>query len=373
MSGQKFTIQTNTKQTSQRINKISSRKVENPHYYGHRARLRQRFINAHHSLFNYELLELILGLTIPHRDVKALAKDLLNVYGNLHTTINAPVERLSSFRSKENGSRLTDITIITIKVVGAIIARTTYFLPKRNTIDKLGEFAVVTSKKEDARDYCTYLSQRFLTEDIDSFTDDELLEWILLRVNLRQNIEQLAMILLYVHGNLKNIIHTPIENLRSFKWQNKTYHLSLVTSVALLVIGEIALRKHNIIGCQILRDWGKIEEFCYELVWFLKKEECHLIFLDKKNTVIKEEIQQSGTIDYISIYPREIIERSLQIGASSIVIIHNHPSGDPSPSKDDLSMTYQVKQALQLVRIDLFDHLIIGSEGIYSFKNNGLL
>jgi DNA repair protein RadC len=102
-------------------------------------------------------------------------------------------------------------------------------------------------------------------------------------------------------------------------------------------------------------------------------ERFHLLFLDKKNVLIASEAQQKGTVDHTPVYPREVVKRALELNASAIIMVHNHPSGDPKPSRADVEMTRQVKDAAQAVGINLHDHLVIGKSGHSSFKSMGLL
>jgi DNA repair protein RadC len=104
-----------------------------------------------------------------------------------------------------------------------------------------------------------------------------------------------------------------------------------------------------------------------------KREQFRILFLDKKNVLIADEVQQTGTVDHAPVYPREVIKRALELSASAIIVVHNHPSGDPAPSADDIAMTEEIRDSGERLGITLHDHLIIGRKGHASFKSLGLL
>jgi len=221
---------------------------EPPHYLGHRQRLRERFLTDPKGLLDYELLELVLGLAIPRRDVKPLAKELLAEFGDLWSLVRAP----------------------------------------------------------DAR-----LAQHGLTDGV---------------------------------------------------------------RVALRSIGELAERglKAQIRSKPVLSHWENVIAYCQAAMGAEREEQFRLLFLDNKNQLMSDEVQHRGTINHTAAYPREIVRRALDLGASAVILVHNHPSGDPTPSQADIRLTKDIIAAAQPLGIRIHDHLIIGRGQHASLKALGL-
>ncbi|MDD3370243.1 MAG: DNA repair protein RadC, partial [Alphaproteobacteria bacterium] len=137
----------------------------------------------------------------------------------------------------------------------------------------------------------------------------------------------------------------------------------------------IALRaqKKEIIGRQLLNSWQRMMDYCHMAMAHEVTEQFRLLFLDRRNYLLAEEVQQRGTIDHTPVYPREIVKRALEIGAGALVLAHNHPSGDTTPSKDDIAMTRAIIEACKPLGIVVHDHVVIGKDGMTSFKNLGLI
>ncbi len=217
---------------------------------GHRERLRTRFIEAPEALPDYELLELLLGIAIPQRDTKPLAKALIRRFGSFADVITAEVEDLK-------------------------------------TIDGIKDVAASTLK----------------------------------------------------------------------------------------VVREAAIRlaRAPVINTSVISNWDTLLDYCRTAMATLPTEQFRLLFLDRQNALIADELQQTGTVDHTPLYPREVVKRALSLHASAVILVHNHPSGDPKPSKADIDMTRMVKGALAAVGISVHDHLVIGRKGHASFKAMGLL
>ena len=133
------------------------------------------------------------------------------------------------------------------------------------------------------------------------------------------------------------------------------------------------LAKTKVMGRPALSSWSALLDYCTAAMARSEKEEFRVLFLDRKNHLIADEVQNRGTIDHTPVYPREIIKRALELGASSLILAHNHPSGDPTPSKADIAMTREVAVAAKALGISLHDHLVVGRGGHASFKSLGLL
>ncbi len=123
----------------------------------------------------------------------------------------------------------------------------------------------------------------------------------------------------------------------------------------------------------MLSSWSSVIDYCRTAMAFADKEQFRLLFLDKRNQLIADEVQQTGTVDHTPVYPREVIKRALELSATAIILVHNHPSGDPTPSQADIEMTRLVREAAKAVGITLHDHIIVGRQGHTSFRGQGLL
>ncbi|MAM34017.1 MAG: hypothetical protein CMH28_02975 [Micavibrio sp.] len=224
--------------------------AEKPHHSGHRDRLRERFIDAPNALPDYELLELLLFLAIPRRDVKPIAKDLIAKFKDLNGVLRASPEELEQVKGI---SRNTAIALKTVQAAG-------------------------------------------------------------LRV-LRQN-----------------VMKQPV-----------------------------------------LNSWSKLIDYLTASMSEESREHFRLLFLNKKNELIADELQGSGTVDHTPAYPREIMKRALEVGATALIMVHNHPSGDPSPSRADIDLTNAVIAAADTFDIAVHDHIIISRNGYTSFRSEGLI
>jgi DNA repair protein RadC len=222
-----------------------------PHFYGHRERLRARFREAgSDALADYEMLELVLFRAIPQRDVKPLAKKLLEKFGSFAEVISAPPERL-----KEVGG-LGDAAVTEFKIVAAAAQR--------------------------------------------------------------------------------------------------------------LAKGQVKKRP-------VLSSWNSVLDYCRAAQAFAEKEQFRILFLDKRNQLIADEVQQQGTVDHTPVYPREVVKRALELSATAIILVHNHPSGDPTPSQADIDMTRQVASIAKPLGVTLYDHIIVGKDGHASLKGLRLI
>jgi DNA repair protein RadC len=223
-------------------------KADEPHYAGHRARLRARFLEDPKGLQDYELLELVLALAIPRRDVKPLAKELLTEFGDLWKLVRAPSDRLSA-------AGLTDGVM-----------------------------------------------------------------------------------------------------------------------VALQSIGELAERglKAQVVNRTVITHWEDLLSYCRAAMSAEREEQFRLLYLDNKNKLMKDEVLHRGTVNHTPAYPREIIKRALDLGASAVILVHNHPSGDPTPSQADIKLTKDIVRAAEPLGIKIHDHLIIAGSEHCSLKALGV-
>jgi len=147
------------------------------------------------------------------------------------------------------------------------------------------------------------------------------------------------------------------------------------TAIQLKVIEATALRlsKTRLLNRPVLSSWNALLDYCVAAMSRAPQEEFRVLFLDRKNVLIADEVQSQGTIDHTPVYPREIVRRALEHSASAMILVHNHPSGDPTPSRADIEMTNEIVQAAKALRIAVHDHLVVGRGGTASFKALGLL
>jgi DNA repair protein RadC len=225
--------------------------ADTPHYHGHRDRLRARFQEAGaETLPDYELLELLLFRSIPQRDVKPLAKELIQRFGSFAEVLGAPASRLTEVKGVGDGVALD------LKIVEAALKR--------------------------------------------------------------------------------------------------------------MAKGAVGKRP-------VLSSWSSVLDYCRMAMAFAEREQFRILFLDKKNMLITDEVQQTGTVDHTPVYPREVMRRALELSASAIILVHNHPSGDPTPSGADMRMTRELVDIAKPLGIAIHDHIIVGRDGHASFRSLGLI
>ncbi|MFV3131119.1 RadC family protein [Niveispirillum sp. KHB5.9] len=214
------------------------------------------------------------------------------------------------------------------------------------------------------------LRNRFLAAGPDALLDYELLELLLFQCIPQKDVKPLAKELLAAYGSLWAVTQATPESLR------QRFGFSDLRIAHIRVVGAIGLRmaKQQVMGQTILSSWQKLLDYCAGAMAHEPVEQFRLLFLDRKNTLIGDEVQQRGTIDHTPVYPREVVRRALELGASAVILVHNHPSGDPTPSRADLDMTKQIVTAATALGVVIHDHVIIGKGGKYvSFKSAGLM
>ncbi len=199
--------------------------------------------------------------------------------------------------------------------------------------------------------------------------DYELLELALFAAIPRRDTKPLAKALLRRFGSFAEVIAAPRERLLEIEGVG----ISVANHLKIVEAAAQRLTKTKVMGRPALSSWSALLDYCTAAMARSEKEEFRVLFLDRKNHLIADEVQNRGTVDHTPVYPREIIKRALELGASSIILVHNHPSGDPTPSKADIAMTREVTAAAKALGIALHDHLVIGRGGHASFKSLGLL
>jgi DNA repair protein RadC len=196
-----------------------------------------------------------------------------------------------------------------------------------------------------------------------------LLELLLFMAIPQRDIKPLAKMLIDHFGSFADVIAAPAERLMEVDGVKEG------TVAALKIVEAAALRlaKAKIIGRPALSSWEALLDYCAAAMSRTQTEEFRVLFLDRKNVLLAEERHQRGTVDHTPVYPREVVKRALELGASALILVHNHPSGDPTPSRADIAMTREIQAAAKTLKIELHDHLVIGRGKHASFKALGLL
>jgi DNA repair protein RadC len=213
------------------------------------------------------------------------------------------------------------------------------------------------------------LRARFVAGGADAMPDYELLELTLFAALPRRDTKPLAKALLARFGSFAEVIAASPARLMEVKGVGETVasHLKIVEAAA------HRLARTQVIGRPALSSWAALLDYCTAAMARCANEEFRVLFLDRKNVLIADEVLTKGTVDHTPVYPREIIKRALELSASAIILVHNHPSGDPTPSKADIVMTRDIAAAAKALGLAVHDHLVIGRGGHASFKSLGLL
>jgi DNA repair protein RadC len=213
------------------------------------------------------------------------------------------------------------------------------------------------------------LRERFLEAGAISLADYELLEMVLFRAIKRGDTKPIAKALIHRFGSFAEVISAPIERLIEVKGVGEV----VATELKIIQAAALRLAKGAVVQRAVLSTWNNIIDYCHSAMAFEEREQFRLLFLDKKNQLIADEVQQEGTVDHTPVYTREVIKRALELSASAIILVHNHPSGDPTPSMADVDMTKKIMAAAEKMNIMVHDHIIIGRNGHVSFRNLQLI
>lgn len=213
------------------------------------------------------------------------------------------------------------------------------------------------------------LRHRFLSAGGDAVADYELIELALFAAKPRGDTKPLAKALLDRFGSFEEVVSAPAASLR----QTQGVGDAAVAALKLIETAAIRLARGRIVDQPVIGSWDALLAYCRSKLSFLGHEEFHVLFLDRKNRLIADELQGRGTIDHTPVYPREVVKRALEHGAAAIILVHNHPSGDPEPSSADVEMTREVAKSATALGVTLHDHLIIGAREHVSLRARGIL
>ncbi len=213
------------------------------------------------------------------------------------------------------------------------------------------------------------LRDRFIENGADSLPDYELLELFLFRSVPRRDTKKMAKDLLQRFGSFAEVVGAPIERLTEVSGIGD----SVAGDLKLIEAAVRRFTKRRISERKSLSSWSDVLEHCRASMAFEDRESFRCLFLDKKNGLILDEVQGRGTVDHTPVYPRELMRRALELSASALVLVHNHPSGDPTPSPADVKMTLDLIAIGKPMGISIHDHIIVGRNGHASLKGLGLI
>jgi DNA repair protein RadC len=213
------------------------------------------------------------------------------------------------------------------------------------------------------------LRQRFVAGGANALPDYELLELVLFNAIPRIDVKPLAKRLLEIFGDFNGVIAAP--RMRLLSVPGVTEKVWIQFRVAEAVAARMARAK--VLNREVISSWSELMTYCKTVMAHRDTEQVRVLYLDRKNVLIADEAQGEGTVDHVPVYPREVAKRALELNASALILVHNHPSGDPTPSKQDVEMTTQIERACKALGITVHDHVVIGKERDASFRSLGLL
>ena len=219
------------------------------------------------------------------------------------------------------------------------------------------------------RDHRQRLRTRFLKGGAQAVPDYEMLELVLFRAIPRRDVKPLARALMDRFGDFASVLSAPPDQLSEVAGVGA----AVVTELRIVEAAAHRLTRARIMQRQVITSWGALLDYCRATMAHREVEQFRVFYLDRKNTLIADEEQARGTVDHVPVYPREIVKRALHLNASALILVHNHPSGDPTPSAADIDMTGQVQRAADALGIALHDHVVIGRSAEVSFRAEGYL
>ncbi|MEL7301496.1 MAG: DNA repair protein RadC [Pseudomonadota bacterium] len=217
------------------------------------------------------------------------------------------------------------------------------------------------------RDHRARLRARFMAGGSDALPDYELLELLLFRAIPRQDVKPLARTLLDTFGDFNRVVSADPDRLAAVKGAGQ----AVITELKIVEAAAHRLARARVMQRPVLSGWAELLDYCHTAMAHRATEQFRVLYLDRKNVLIADEAQARGTVDHVPVYPREVVKRALALEASALILVHNHPSGDPTPSEADITMTHKVAQAAEALGITLHDHLIIGQSRELSFRSEG--
>jgi DNA repair protein RadC len=203
----------------------------------------------------------------------------------------------------------------------------------------------------------------------DAGADYELLEMVLFRAIPQRDVKPLAKELITKFGSFAEVVAAPVARLAEVKGMGD----AAITELKIVHAAASRLARGQVKKRPVLSSWSSVLDYCRMAMAFADKEQFRVLFLDKRNQLIADELQQVGTVDHTPVYPREVVKRALELSATALILVHNHPSGDPTPSRADIQMTQAIVDVAKPLGISVHDHIIVGKEGHASFKGLRLI
>lgn len=218
-------------------------------------------------------------------------------------------------------------------------------------------------------DHRARLRARFMEGGAAALPDYEMLELVLFRAIPRQDVKPLARRLIDTFGDFGRVLSAPPVRLAEVEGVGP----AVVQELKIVEAAAQRLARAKVMQRPVLSSWAALLDYCHTAMAHRETEQFRVLYLDRRNMLIADEEQARGTVDHVPVYPREVIKRGLELNASALILVHNHPSGDPSPSEADIAMTDQIRMAAEVMGIVLHDHLIIGKSRELSFRAEGLI
>jgi DNA repair protein RadC len=213
------------------------------------------------------------------------------------------------------------------------------------------------------------LRERFRAAGSDAVSDYELLELVLFRALVRRDVKPLAKSLIARFGSFGEVISAPWPLLAEMDGLGD----AAITEFKVVEAAARRLARGEVRRRQVLSSWTAVLDYCRTAMAFADKEQFRILFLDKRNQLIADEVQQTGTVDHTPVYPREVVKRALELSATAIILVHNHPSGDPTPSRADIDMTRQIAEVAKQLGVSVHDHIVVGRDGHASLRGMGVI
>lgn len=211
------------------------------------------------------------------------------------------------------------------------------------------------------------LRERFMNNGPEAVPDYEILELVLYRAIPRREVKSLAERLLFKFGDFNRVVSAPPARLAEVQGVGT----AVIRELKIVETAAHRLARAKVMQREVLSSWVALLDYCQTRMAHLDVEQFRILYLDRKNVLIADEAQGKGTVDHVPVYPREIVKRALELNASAIILVHNHPSGDPTPSPEDIAMTKSVQRACDALEVVLHDHLIIGKSDHVSLRAEG--
>lgn len=235
--------------------------------------------------------------------------------------------------------------------------------------DRLDEMAGLSEAAPHYHGHRERLRGRFRDAGADAISDYELLELVLFRAIPQRDVKPLAKELIAKFGSFAEVVAAPRARLKEVKGIGE----AAVDELKIVHAAANRLTRGRFQKRTVLSSWSSVLDYCRSAMAYEDKEQFRLLFLDKRNQLIADEVQQVGTVDHTPVYPREVVKRALELSATALILVHNHPSGDPTPSRADIQMTQAIIDVAKPLGISVHDHIIVGKEGHASFKGLKLI